>query len=175
MIIQCANCRKKYKYDAGRFDGKETKKIRCPACSTVFEVRNPEFAATTDTTTAIRATDVVDAVRQKVVDELFARKKISLAFLTGEMAGQVFQIHKTEISIGRAGTDVVLDDPECSRIHAVLEIGSDGVLLRDLNSTNGTFMDGIRVTESPIKNQEEFTIGGTTMMLIVRDTEGALT
>jgi len=175
MIVQCANCRKKYKYDPDRFEGKETKKIRCPGCGSVFEIRNPAFHRPTDTTTAIKSGDAMDAVREKVVHELFSRKRISVAFLTGEQAGQVYQIGKPEISIGRAGTDIILDDPECSRIHAVLEIGSEGVMIRDLNSTNGTFMDGIRITESKLENQEEFSIGSTTMMLIIRDTEGALT
>lgn len=45
------------------------------------------------------------------------------------------------ISVGRAGTDVVLDDPRVSRRHLTLEPLSDGfVRVVDLGSSNGTFV-----------------------------------
>lgn len=44
---------------------------------------------------------------------------------------------------GRA--DLILDEPEVSRIHAKIEQEGDGYYLMDLNSRNGTFVNGIRL------------------------------
>ena len=50
------------------------------------------------------------------------------------------------VSIGRdPECDVVIDDPLVSRRHAVLSPGSDGWVLEDAESRNGTFVDGLRV------------------------------
>lgn len=171
MIIQCPGCRKKYRYEVERFEGRKRKKIKCPGCAHVFEIQNPDVKKTMDTTTAVRASDVMDVVRDKAVDEFLQRKRISLAFLNGPLSGQVFKITKSPVTIGRTGTDIELDDPECSRKHAEIVITSDGVVLFDLESTNGTFMDGLRIKESRLKNQDEFTIGSSVFMLIVRDEE----
>jgi predicted Zn finger-like uncharacterized protein len=42
MIVACASCGAKYRYEESRFDGKASKRIRCTKCETVFEVLNPE-------------------------------------------------------------------------------------------------------------------------------------
>lgn len=51
-----------------------------------------------------------------------------------------------ENSIGRVGTDIVIPDPSVSRNHATLELLDDKVLLRDLGSTNGTRINGTKLT-----------------------------
>jgi len=171
MIIQCPACRKKYKYDERRFDGASVKKIRCPGCETVFEVKDPS-ARVDDTTTAVRSREMMAKVREQVAVELLNRKRISLAFISGPLAGQVVQLTQPVTVIGRSQGDILLDDPECSRRHAEIAITADGIYLRDLKSTNGTFMEGIRVQEVKLQSQDEFSIGACTMMLIVRDAEG---
>jgi len=50
------------------------------------------------------------------------------------------------ITIGRVGCDIVLDNPQVSRFHAQIDRTADGVVLRDMGSTNGTFVNGQRVT-----------------------------
>jgi hypothetical protein len=50
-----------------------------------------------------------------------------------------------EIAIGREDSDLVLEDPEVSRRHAVLRRSGASVVVEDLNSTNGTFVNGERI------------------------------
>jgi pSer/pThr/pTyr-binding forkhead associated (FHA) protein len=71
------------------------------------------------------------------------------------------------VVIGRQGADINVDDPEISRAHAAVEIAGDEVTLVDLGSTNGTYIGEEQVSEAPLENQAEFTVGGTTLMLIV--------
>ena len=91
--------------------------------------------------------------------ELPKDKRFSLAVIQGAATGQIFAITKTRTTIGRAGQDVNLDDPEASRQHAVLEVLGETAILRDLDSTNGTFVDLERIQQQVLGNQMEFRIG----------------
>ncbi len=52
-----------------------------------------------------------------------------------------------QITIGRDGCDVILDNPQVSRFHAQIERSAAGkATLRDAGSTNGTFLNGRRIT-----------------------------
>jgi pSer/pThr/pTyr-binding forkhead associated (FHA) protein len=58
-----------------------------------------------------------------------------------------FQVDSAPVTIGRAGqNDLVLDGDEfASARHAQIEVRGDGVWVQDLDSTNGTFVNGSRV------------------------------
>ena len=58
-------------------------------------------------------------------------------------------------------------------MHAAVEAYGDRFVLRDLDSTNGTFFDGKRVKLAEIKNRSEFDVGGTGLMLIVRPVDSS--
>jgi pSer/pThr/pTyr-binding forkhead associated (FHA) protein len=49
------------------------------------------------------------------------------------------------ITIGRAGCDLDLNDPDVSRRHAVIRQVDAGIALEDLGSTNGTWVNGRRI------------------------------
>ena len=98
-------------------------------------------------------------------------KRFSLAVIQGSATGQIFQINKTRTLIGRSGSDINLEDPEASRQHAALEIIGDVALLRDLESTNGTWIDLERIEQHQLSNQQEFRIGSHVLMFIVTDVE----
>jgi predicted Zn finger-like uncharacterized protein len=103
--------------------------------------------------------------------ELPKDKRFSLAVIQGAATGQIYGITKTRTSIGRSGQDVNLEDPEASRQHAVLEILGETAILRDLDSTNGTFLEVERIQQQVLTNQMEFRIGSHVLMFIVTDVE----
>jgi predicted Zn finger-like uncharacterized protein len=98
-------------------------------------------------------------------------KRFSLAVIQGAATGQIFPIQKTRTLIGRSGADINLDDPEASRQHAAVEIVGEVAVLRDLGSTNGTWIDLDRVDQQPLNNQQEFRIGSHVLMFIVTEVE----
>ncbi len=56
------------------------------------------------------------------------------------------KIARVRLTIGRGNDcDLVLDEPEMSRKHAMIENSGDGLYLRDLGSANGTFVNGVQV------------------------------
>ena len=76
-----------------------------------------------------------------------------LHVIAGPDAGGVHLLHGGQITIGRsAEADVPLDDPDVSRLHCAVTVAADGrVSVADLHSTNGTSLDGTRVTDRPVR------------------------
>lgn len=65
--------------------------------------------------------------------------------VSGSHFGKVIPI-RARLVIGRGSDcDLVLDEPEMSRRHAMIENSGDGLYLRDLGSANGTFVNGVQV------------------------------
>jgi pSer/pThr/pTyr-binding forkhead associated (FHA) protein len=65
----------------------------------------------------------------------------------GPQPNQTFDLDKDVVTLGRDITnDIVINDPEVSRHHLRFARGADGYNMEDLGSTNGTFVNGQRMT-----------------------------
>jgi Protein of unknown function (DUF3662)/FHA domain len=74
-----------------------------------------------------------------------------------------FQLSRAVTRIGRGmDADIKIDDPGVSRHHAEIRVGSD-VILRDLGSTNGTYVNGMLIAEQPLRDGAVITIGSTNL------------
>lgn len=68
--------------------------------------------------------------------------------VSGPYFGKVIPIHG-RIEIGRGSEcGLVLDEPEMSRRHAMIEVSVHEIYLRDLGSANGTFVNGVQVRDA---------------------------
>lgn len=78
-----------------------------------------------------------------------------------------YKIDKNEVRIGRdpSKCDIVLPDPEVSGMHAIIrKIGSD-LQLEDLQSGNGTLLNGERINKAELHAGDEFLVGSTTFTI----------
>jgi serine/threonine-protein kinase len=102
-------------------------------------------------------------------------KRVSLAFLSGPRSGETYTVRRPSVLIGRkgagGGAQLELDDPQVSRAHAVLECHGRRIVIRDLNSTNGTLVAGRRVAEQELEDRAEFDVGSSRLMLVIADAE----
>ena len=100
-------------------------------------------------------------------------KRVSLSFLSGPRAGTEHILRHASLLIGReggnAGAAIELPEIQVSRMHAVVEVRGMRVVVRDLDSRNGTFIGAKQVQEHEIVDGSEFQIGGTRFMLLVTD------
>lgn len=73
--------------------------------------------------------------------------KALLRGVSGPYFGKVIGI-PGRLVIGRGDdADLVLDEPEMSRRHALIEVTADSIYLRDLGSANGTYVNGVQVRD----------------------------
>jgi hypothetical protein len=81
----------------------------------------------------------------------------------------------TPLEIGRvAGADLVLPDPEVSRRHALVAPVGNGLLVEDLGSTNGTFVDGSRIAKPVVVSPgTTLGLGGAILQVVLEDSPPA--
>ncbi|MEO1495789.1 MAG: ATP-binding protein [Planctomycetota bacterium] len=89
----------------------------------------------------------------------------SLFVIRGRDQGQRFVLDEPEVSIGRVAENTIrLHDTEISREHAVLQVLGDSCVLRDLNSSNGTFVNGKAVREHRLTSGDQLQLGRTLLL-----------
>jgi DNA-binding NtrC family response regulator len=90
-----------------------------------------------------------------------------LLIVKGPDKGEAIAIADLDLTIGSGpGNDVLLSDPTISRKHLAIEPRNDGVMLRDLGSTNGSFVQGSRFHELTLGFGTEVTIGQTVLKYV---------
>ena len=83
-----------------------------------------------------------------------------LEILDGDRAGDVLPVGDAVLRIGRkSGNDLVLADEKTSGVHCEIAPEADRLVLKDLGSTNGTFLDGKRITEVVLTPGDVVTVG----------------
>jgi pSer/pThr/pTyr-binding forkhead associated (FHA) protein len=84
-----------------------------------------------------------------------APPKAVLRGVSGSYFGKIVPL-RGKLTIGRGSDcDLVLDEPEMSRRHAMIEDSGDAILLRDLGSANGTFVNGVQVRNAVLHPDDQ--------------------
>ncbi len=91
-----------------------------------------------------------------------------------EADGASRQVRVTDrVEIGRQCDGVVVSDPQVSRRHVALCVTPDGLTVSDLGSTNGTRVNGTRITgETPLRPGDHVALGGVEVLVQVTDDVG---
>ncbi len=90
--------------------------------------------------------------------------------ISESVKGRQFQIGKERTPIGRnSANDVVIDDPTVSSQHCYIAIRGARAVIHDLNSTNGTSVNGKRITELEIESGHRITVGAVEFEFVAGD------
>ncbi len=102
-------------------------------------------------------------------------KAYALKFISGKYQGGEFPLTPgKEVLIGRSSElELVLIEEMVSRKHARLLQGEDGLVITDLGSTNGTFVNGEKIREMKLKEGDRFLIGTSIFKVITVEAGGA--
>jgi DNA-binding NtrC family response regulator len=96
--------------------------------------------------------------------------RATLEVCSGPDEGQKIMIRQHRVVVGGAGTcDFVIRDPTASRRHCEIFREDEGYVLRDLGSTNGTFVRGLRANSVWLGATEEISLGHTVLKFSVLD------
>ena len=103
-----------------------------------------------------------------------AKHRASLVVLEGKARGSEWELPSDSHVIGRGpGVDVPLVDDAASGHHAAIELAGDGFKIRDMGSTNGTFVNGSRVEAADLKHGDKITVGEHTLQYLLEKRESA--
>jgi len=109
--------------------------------------------------------DASNALQVRVDASPMPSGQMVLVVMEGSDSGRRFAIDGSEPSrtlIGQSPACAIrLTDREVSRRHAALEWKSQGLTITDLGSTNGTFMDGVRIVEAFVEANCAVRVGST--------------
>jgi hypothetical protein len=96
------------------------------------------------------------------------RKKLDFQyfFVPEEMPTVKLRLKKSASVAGREATsDLVIDSFQVSRRHCLLEVTDRGVLVKDLDSTNGTFINGMPLKDGYLNEGDRLSLGTYGMTL----------
>jgi len=86
-------------------------------------------------------------------------RRCRLEVVAGADVGKIVELAQPSIMIGRTGADLTVNDPKVSGLHCELRLQADGYRLRDLGSTNGTHVKGVRIVDGFIPPGATIQIG----------------
>ena len=107
----------------------------------------------------------LDEPTERVLTHASRREHVTLAVLSGGSAGALHVVEAEETTIGRdPNNGICISDHGVSSKHAMLLRRAGRVMLRDLNSTNGTYVNGSRVLEHVLQDGDRLELGQSTVL-----------
>jgi hypothetical protein len=175
MQTACTHCGQQHLLN-DRVVAKHSKvQFRCTRCglTTIVEIKRradqtvvispmPSFARSDAATATLKLPPADEGLL------LPAKADVVLTVTGGPEKGKTFTLSAPRLVIGRTGADFALNDPEISRHHCLLEVRDRFVSLKDLESTNGTFLEEERVRAAVLRDGGEFRLGTSTIQLNFR-------
>jgi diguanylate cyclase (GGDEF)-like protein len=93
-----------------------------------------------------------------------------LVMIYGEYLGRRYSIEDRPLIIGRSpDCDIQLTDDCVSRVHCRITPANNGIIISDLDSTNGTYIDGVSVTARPLRDGDRIKIGRSIFKFLTGD------
>jgi uncharacterized protein YlaI len=179
MQVHCPSCNSKLFVDDAQFSSQRLGPIKCWMCaSTVLVRKSSRNDSGAPTVVAISSAPDERARASRLDDSLAPETQsltlpqdhtIKICVITGTSRGMECELSRPLMTIGRlgGGADIEIDDPEVSRLHCAVEVKRDAILLRDLSSTNGTYLGESRVFAGRLEPMSQFRIGTTLLQVCV--------
>ena len=92
--------------------------------------------------------------------------------LSGPLRDSIFALPTGEVPVGRDPANLLfINDPSLSRRHCVIVTADNNCHIRDLESRNGTYVNGVAVKEGPIHHGDQIAVGDSVFVLLTREDE----
>ncbi len=93
------------------------------------------------------------------VIQSFAKVELQLFGALAPYDKYLLDLEKTYIGRDSSRCQIVLNEPDVSTVHAVISKNNMTIILEDLNSSNGTILNGDRINKATLSHNDEFVIG----------------
>lgn len=96
--------------------------------------------------------------------------QVILVVVQGGAEGTEFDIANERVTLGRGNdADLKFEDPALSQVHLAFEATSEGMQLRDLQSTNGVRVNGAEVKCAELKHGDRIEAGGHAFQILLEE------
>src|SRR4029453_8603382 len=96
----------------------------------------------------------------------------TLIALSGLLRGRTFALNADEVSIGRDSESVLrVNHPSVSRRHCLVTRAGNEFQIRDLDSYNGTFVNGVPVQERTLQHGDQVALGDLLFLFLTHEGE----
>lgn len=93
--------------------------------------------------------------------------KAFLLTLEGENKGKIYEVKTPSTIIGRKYGNIIIQDEMVSKKHAQIDILSEDIFyIKDLASTNGTYVNGKKISYQKLEEGDKIKIGNTTFKFL---------
>jgi pSer/pThr/pTyr-binding forkhead associated (FHA) protein len=107
----------------------------------------------------------VEISRKDFTGELSLRQRGSLEVISPGEEARLFELGEEEVVLGRSPEcGIHLNVENVSRKHARVFFRNDDFNIEDLDSTNGTYVNGIKVAKCTLRNNDHIEIGGVKIL-----------
>ncbi len=164
MHIRCERCESEHEVDDSLVGARGTT-FRCPGCGHHFRIRRPPPPASAPSSREAGDATAAASPQHSLVlgkDAPAPVHSFRVNVTAGPDAGKAALSVEGRLAVGvfpGDGPTLQLTDPTVSRFHLELEAGRTGVVVRDLESTNGTFLGTTRVGDIIAREAIELAIG----------------
>jgi hypothetical protein len=159
-VAACPACGFRFE---GRHSGAETNVFPEPEARAPGDEQGVPGAASGSQTVLLRATAVAPPSRR-----LELKLQPMLILESGVHVGQQLVVECPETVVGREDASITIDDPTLSGRHFAIEEQGHEFFLRDLESTNGTFLNGHAVRSAKLESGDRIRAGETSLLFRVR-------
>ncbi|HPS08377.1 MAG TPA: sigma 54-interacting transcriptional regulator [Kiritimatiellia bacterium] len=95
-------------------------------------------------------------------ESIFRVRRTKLLVISGPLQGREFVVNRDTFTIGSGShNDLTIEDSTVSKRHCEIVVEQTGYLIRDLDSTNGTLVQGVRVSSAHLAPGSEIQLGKT--------------
>jgi len=178
MQIRCPDCGAKLDLDEKQFTNRHPSQVTCWMCTCtvgVDPVPTEEGPPTLEVSLLAPhersgSSRLESSLNSQTASLTLPQDRtIKISVITGSSQGMECALSRPLVTIGRlgGGADIEIDDPEVSRLHCVLEVRRDVILLHDLRSMNGTYLGNSRVFAARLEEMSKFRIGSSLLQLSI--------
>ncbi|MFQ5950050.1 MAG: FHA domain-containing protein, partial [Nitrospiria bacterium] len=108
-------------------------------------------------------------IRQDVPEKRGVPKKWGLEVISGNMAGDFFELASKSHSLGRGKVDIRIKDLQTSRHHADIKWTDEGFIVSDRKSANGVFVNDEKVETKQLSADDIIQVGETRLRVVCKE------
>src|SRR5258706_9142018 len=95
-----------------------------------------------------------------------------LIAINGTLKGSTFPLNADQVSIGReSASSIPLTHNSVSRRHCLIQRNGSEFVIRDLDSFNGTFVNGVPINEQTLVHADQIKIGSLSLLFLTDESE----